>query len=192
MHDGLGQTLSYLGLMTDQVVDFFAEGRAAALDHLRKSREAINKATSDVHRAINRLMEDPLPAQNLYDRLRAVLEEKTPSQYDLELVWQPEPDSVPECPPVIADQIIQIASKGLINTARHVWVWKVNIFAGRRGEENFVTVENCGRGFDSDQPTPNGHFSLQIMRACAEHIGGRIDIQSVVEKGTRVTLWWKA
>lgn len=192
MHDGLGQTLSYLGLMTDQVVEFLADGReSAALDHLGKTRETINMATSDVRRAINRLMEDPLPAQNLYDRLRTTLDEIA-SQHDLELVWQPEPDSAPECSSTTTEQVINITREALINTARHAQDRRVFVFAGRRGEENFVAVEDHGRGFDSSQPAPNGHFGLQIMRARAEHIGGRIEIQSALEQGTRVTLWWQA
>ncbi len=189
MHDGLGQTLSYLGLMTDQVVEFLSNGKkGAALDHLGKTRETINKATSEVRRAINRLMEEP-PSLDLYTRLRAALDEIA-SQHDFELVWLPEPDSAPECSTATAEQVINIVRETLINSARHAQARKVSVFAGRRGEEYFVTVEDNGRGFDSAQPAPNGHFGLQIMRARAEHIGGRIEIQSTLEQGTRVTLWW--
>jgi len=191
MHDGLGQTLSYLGLMTDQVVEFLSNGKkGAALDHLGKTRETINKATSEVRRAINRLMEEP-PSLDLYTRLRAALDEIA-SQHDFELVWLPEPDSAPECSPATAEQVINIVREALINSARHAGARKVSVFAGRCGEEYFVTVEDNGHGFDSSQPAPNGHFGLQIMNARAEHIGGRIEIQSAVEQGTRVTLWWKA
>jgi nitrate/nitrite-specific signal transduction histidine kinase len=191
MHDGLGQTLSYLGLMTDQVVEFLSNGKeGAALDHLGKTRETINKATSDVRRAINRLMEEP-PSQDLYTRLRAALDEIA-SQHDFELVWQPEPDSAPECTPATAEQVINIVREALINSARHAQARKVSVFAGRRGEEHFVAVEDDGRGFDSSQPAPNGHFGLQIMNARAEHIRGRIEIRSAPERGARVTLWWKA
>lgn len=192
MHDGLGQTLSYLGLMTDQVVEFLSSGmEGAALDHLGKTRETINKATGDVRRAINRLMEEPLPDQNLYDRLRPALDEIA-SQHDFELVWQPEPDSALECSPSTAEQVINITREALINSARHAQARKVIVFAGRRDEEHYVAVEDDGRGFDTSQPAPNGHFGLQIMRVRAEHIGGRIEIQSVLEQGTRVTLWWQA
>ena len=40
MHDGLGQTLSYLGLMTDQVVEFLSDGRG----RLRHSNVCIKHA----------------------------------------------------------------------------------------------------------------------------------------------------
>ena len=191
MHDGLGQTLSYLGLMTDQVVEFLSSGKeGAALERLGKTRETINIATSDVRRAINRLMEEP-PSQDLLTRLRAVLDEIA-SQHDFELVWRPELDSTPECSPAAAEQVVNIAREAMINAARHAQARKVSVFAGRRGDEQYVAVEDDGRGFDSSQPAPNGHFGLHIMRARAEHIGGRIEIQSMPGQGTRITLWWKA
>ena len=191
MHDGLGQTLSYLGLMTDQVVEFLSNGKeGAALERLGKTRETINIATSDVRRAINRLMEEP-PSQDLLTRLRAVLDEIA-SQHDFELVWRPELDSTPECSPAAAEQVVNIAREAMINAARHAQARKVSVFAGRRGDEQYVAVEDDGRGFDSSQPAPNGHFGLHIMRARAEHIGGRIEIQSMPGQGTRITLWWKA
>ncbi|HRQ23210.1 MAG TPA: GAF domain-containing sensor histidine kinase, partial [Anaerolineales bacterium] len=190
MHDGLGQTLSYLGLMTDQVVEFISNGKqGSALERLRKTRETINKATSDVRRAINRLVEEPPPSQNLYDRLRLALDEIA-SQHDFEMVWQPETDSAPDCSPRTAEQVINIAREALINAARHAHAKKVSVQAGIKNENYDVTIEDDGCGFDTSQPVESGHFGLQIMRARAEHINGQIEIQSAPGRGTRVTLMW--
>ena len=96
MHDSLGQTLSYLGLMTDQVVEFLAEGEeGAALERLHKTRETIGKATSDVRRAINKLMEDAPASKGLCERLHDTLDEVA-SQHDLEPVWRSDADSAPD------------------------------------------------------------------------------------------------
>ncbi|MBK9207491.1 MAG: hypothetical protein IPL71_03955 [Anaerolineales bacterium] len=76
MHDGLGQTLSYLGLMTDQVVEFLSDGKeTSALQRLHKTRETISKATSDVRRAINKLMDDTPVSKDLCTRLHDTLDE---------------------------------------------------------------------------------------------------------------------
>jgi two-component system nitrate/nitrite sensor histidine kinase NarX len=53
-----------------------------------------------------------------------------------------------------------------------------------------VVIEDDGKGFDTAQPTPGGHFGLQIMQARAKHIGGRVELQSEIGRGTRVTLIW--
>jgi two-component system, NarL family, nitrate/nitrite sensor histidine kinase NarX len=190
MHDGLGQTLSYLGLMTDQVVAFLSNGKEGpALKRLRRTRETINKATSDVRRAIDRLMEEPPPSQNLYDRLRVALDEIA-SQYDLEPVWHSDADTAPDCSPHTAEQVYNIAREALVNAARHANAKRVIVQAGQNNGNNFVTIEDDGRGFDTSQPAPGGHFGLQIMRARAKHIGGGIELRSDLGRGTRVTLIW--
>lgn len=190
MHDGLGQTLSYLGLMTDQVVEFLSDGEeGAALERLRKTRETISKATSDVRRAINSLMDETPANKDLCTRLRDTLEEVA-SQHNLESVWRSDTDSAPDCSPQTAEQVYNITREALVNAARHANAKKVSVQVGRSDGNYFVTVEDNGNGFDTSQPAPGGHFGLQIMQARAKHISGEIEVQSAPRNGTRITLTW--
>ncbi|KAA0265730.1 MAG: HAMP domain-containing protein, partial [Chloroflexi bacterium] len=174
MHDGLGQTLSYLGLMTDQVVEFLSDGQeTSALQRLHKTRETISKATSDVRRAINKLMDDTPVSKDLCTRLRDMSDEIA-SQHDLKLVWHSDSDSAPECSPQTAEQVYNITREALTNAARHANAKKVSVQVGQSTENYFVTIEDDGSGFDATQPAPGGHFGLQIMQARAKHIGGEI------------------
>ncbi|MCC6500001.1 MAG: type IV pili methyl-accepting chemotaxis transducer N-terminal domain-containing protein [Anaerolineales bacterium] len=192
MHDGLGQTLGYLGLMTDQIVDFLSHGEeGAALERLRKTRETIGKATGDVRRAINRLMDETPPAQDLFTRLRDLAEE-TASQHDLRLVWRSDSDAAPKCSPQAAEQVYNITREALVNAARHAGAKQVGVHAGRSNGNYFVIVEDDGQGFDASQPEPSGHFGLQIMQARAKHIGANVEIESTIGRGTQVKLTWKA
>jgi nitrate/nitrite-specific signal transduction histidine kinase len=191
MHDGLGQTLSYLGLMTDQVVEFLSDGQeGAALDRLHKTRETIGKATSDVRRAINSLMDETPAKKDLWTRLRETLDELA-SQHDLKLVWRSDADSAPDCSPQTAEQVYNITREALINAAHHANAKQVSVQVGQNNGNYFVIVEDDGNGFDTSQPAPGGHFGLQIMQARAKHIGGEISLQSTLGSGTRVTLTWQ-
>ncbi|MCC6297684.1 MAG: GAF domain-containing protein [Anaerolineales bacterium] len=191
MHDGLGQTLSYLGLMTDQVVDFLADGEdGAALERLRKTRETIGKATRDVRRAINSLMEETPPAQDLFTRLHDTLDEIA-SEHDVELVWLSDADAAPEPSPQTAEQVYHIVREALMNAARHADAKRISAQVGYDDEKYFITIEDDGKGFDDSQPEPSGHFGLQIMQARAKHIGGELSLQSARGSGTRVKLTWK-
>lgn len=190
MHDGLGQTLSYLGLMTDQVVEFLSDGQdVVALERLQKTRETISKATSDVRSAINKLMDDSPVSKDLCTRLHDALD-KIASQHNLESVWRFGIDSAPGCSPQIAEQVCTITREALTNAARHARAKKVGVHVGRSDENYFVMIEDDGQGFDISKPAPGGHFGLQIMHARAKHIGGEISIQSTPGSGTRVTLTW--
>ncbi|HQU37672.1 MAG TPA: ATP-binding protein, partial [Anaerolineales bacterium] len=156
---------------------------------LRKTRETIGKATSDVRRAINTLMDDSPAQKDLWTRLRDSANENA-SQHDLKLVWLADGDSTPEPSPQIAEQVYNITREALVNAARHANAKQVRVQVGRHDENYFVTIEDDGKGFDASQPAPGGHFGLQIMQARAKHIGGRIKLQSEVGRGTRVTLTW--
>ncbi|MBL8078179.1 MAG: type IV pili methyl-accepting chemotaxis transducer N-terminal domain-containing protein [Anaerolineales bacterium] len=190
MHDGLGQTLSYLGLMTDQVVEFLSDGQEGdALNHLHKTRETIGKATSDVRRAINKLMDDTPVSKDLCTRLHDTLDEVA-SQHDLESVWRSDVDSAPDCSLQTAEQVFTITREALTNAARHAHAKKISVQVGQQDGNYFVMIEDDGQGFDTSQPAPGGHFGLQIMQARAKHIGGEIGIQSMPGSGTCITLTW--
>jgi nitrate/nitrite-specific signal transduction histidine kinase len=190
MHDGLGQTLSYLGLMTDQVVEFLADGReGAALDRLHKTRDTIEKATVDVRRAINSLMDETPAQKDLCSRLHETLDEIA-SQNNLKSVWRVDAASSPKCSPQVAEQVHNITREALVNAARHAQAKQISVQVGQSDGIFFVIVEDDGRGFDISQPARSGHFGFQIMQARAKHIGGNVKLQSAPGRGTCVMLTW--
>lgn len=190
MHDGLGQTLSYLGLMTDQVVSFLSAGRdAAALDKLKKTRATIQTATAEVRRAIDNLMDESPAPLDLSVRLRNCIKELT-LEDDLKIVDQVADGFSPKCSKNSSDQVLNFTREALKNAARHAQANQIVVRADAAVGHYFVSVSDNGKGFDTSQPEPKGHFGLQIMRARATAIGGQLEIESKPGAGTRVTLIW--
>lgn len=192
MHDGLGQTLSYLGLMTDQAAGFLSEGQnEAALERLRKTRETIEKTTSQVRHAINSLMDESPPVLGLQARLQNVVDEFE-EETDLPVHWLVEMESAPDCSRQVAEQVLNVTREALKNAARHADAKQVTARLGQNNGHYFIAIEDDGKGFDMSQPEPSGHFGLRVMKARATHIGGRAEIESTLGRGTRVTLTWSA
>jgi len=190
MHDGLGQTLSYLGLMTDQVVDFLSEGQdEAALERLHKTRETIGKATDEVRHAIHSLMDESAPETDLCSRLQKEVQDFSAESH-LDVSWQMETEPPLKCPAQTSEQVFNITAEALKNVAYHAEAQHVKVRVGEADGHYFVAVEDDGKGFDPAQPEPSGHFGLQIMQARAAHIGGRMQIESEPGSGTRVILTW--
>ena len=190
MHDGLAQTLSYLGLMTDQVVEFLSDGQdRVALDHLQKTRNTIQTATAEVRRAINDLMNESPSTLDLRTRLHNTVDEFA-AENNLPITWQADVEFSPDCQREVADQVVNIIREALSNVARHAQARHVTVQAGEAADHYFVSVEDDGQGFDPSQPGPSGHFGLQIMRARAAFISGQNEIESMPGGGARVTLIW--
>jgi PAS domain S-box-containing protein len=77
----------------------------------------------------------------------------------------------------------------LINITKHAKAGLVKVVLSRANDDIQVTVEDNGRGFDvsakSSRPAGLGLFSV---RERLTHIGGKLEIESVRGKGTKVTL----
>ncbi len=188
MHDGLGQTLSYLGLMTDQVANLVSNGQnEAALDHLRKTRETIEKTTSEVRIAINSLLDESPLVLDLRMRLQNTVEEFK-KETSLRVDWQIEMEGAPDCSRQVTEQAVNVMREALKNVARHAEAKHVTVQMGQNNGHYFIFIEDDGKGFDPSQPEPSGHFGLRVMQARAAHIGGELLVESSPGAGSRVTL----
>ncbi len=192
MHDGLGQTLSYLGLMTDQVVDFLSNGKEdAAMERLRRTHETIEKATGDVRKAINRLMDENPIRTDLCDQLELVAREFSSTGNSM-VEWNPSEKISCSCSPEMNEQVIHIVREALTNAVSHAHAANINLQFSQNDGGYLLKIEDNGDGFDSSQPSPNGHFGLQIMKARAQRVGGLLTVHSAPGHGTRVILSFPA
>jgi signal transduction histidine kinase len=90
------------------------------------------------------------------------------------------------------EQVERVVREGMLNASRHAQAQHISIELEAAEGEITVTVEDDGQGFDPDlAATQEGeHFGLSIMRARAARVGGRMEIDSVPGRGTRVILTW--
>lgn len=192
MHDGLGQTLSYLGLMTDQTVEFLSQGQdAAALARLQATRATIEQATHDVRRAIDHLLDETPALPDLVARLAAVVDDFAAAN-PVTVDWQPAVAALPGCAREVGEQVVHVTREALHNVASHAGAQAVTVRLARDNGHYLVTVVDDGRGFDPSQPEPDGHFGLKVMQARAAHIGGQLTVESRPGRGTCVALAWPA
>jgi signal transduction histidine kinase len=80
----------------------------------------------------------------------------------------------------------------LINIAKHAHANSVRISMSKKGQGIEVIVEDDGKGFNISAldagPTRSKGFGLLSIRERLTHIGGTLDIQSQIDKGTKVLI----
>ncbi len=192
MHDGLAQTLSYLGLKTDRAAELLEDGQVQpVLTEFQQMQEAIGAAARDVRRSIATLQESPLPRQSLQDALS-----RTIDQFAADARLAVQLHTSLQAPLFLPlgemEQVSRVVQEALLNARRHARARHITVRLDKLEDVMEVVVQDDGRGFDPIKVAKKrgDHFGLSIMRARAARIAGEIKIDSLPGQGTRVILTW--
>jgi two-component system nitrate/nitrite sensor histidine kinase NarX len=192
MHDGLGQTLSLLGLRVDRAAELVDERvNVDAVQELHRVREVIGQASNEVRQSIASLQQDPQPRRSLQGLLSDLVGQLA-SQNDplVQLAIQVQPPIF--VAPDQREQILPIIQEAVLNAQRHAQAKRIVVTLSGQGLDISLTIQDDGQGFDPSvqREHTEDHFGLSIMRARAARIGARLHIHSAPGRGTRVILTW--
>ena len=190
LHDGVGQTLSYMGLQVDQVMELEGIARHPQGEpQLEGVRRAVGQATRELRAAINHLLSRQSPRKALHELLGDIVqtfaaERQTP-------VRLAHNDSAPLfLSPDKNEQVVRIVQEALSNATRHGQAQHIDVTLEKRDDAVIITIADDGCGFDPATVHHNAghHFGLSIMQARAARIDGQVTVESAPGQGTRVTL----
>jgi signal transduction histidine kinase len=83
-------------------------------------------------------------------------------------------------------ELLQLLREALSNAARHARARHLSIAFRLEAGAPRLTVADDGTGFDPLAVVAGGHSGLANMRARAEAIGARLQVESASGKGTRI------
>ena len=128
------------------------------------------------------------------------LTEATTSRAQLLVTFDIEPS--PKLPPEVHVTFYRVAQEALNNVVKHaearqvvVSLWASPMVHGQQPEDwkgqMTLQIDDDGQGFDPEDTRPD-QLGLNIMRERAVSIGARLNIESRLDRGTKVTLTWPA
>jgi signal transduction histidine kinase len=178
LHDGLGPSLSGVGLGLQALADRVDSGDGDAVTALLdRIRDEVGIAVTEVRRIIDGLRPTALDTLGLPDAIRrhaATVSAKVP----VSVVAA----DLPALPPPVENAAYRITTEALTNAARHAEASavRVTLAAPDGALEITVSDDGCGVG------TAVAGVGLTSMRHRAETLGGRLGVASAVT-GTTVT-----
>lgn len=183
LHDGLGQHLTGIELMTHTLEQTLAAGKRAEAEQAAK----ISKYVREAIRQSKTLARGLSPVELDRNGLMSALQELAGSTSDLCRI-----QCVFECPvPIqiddnkVATQLYRIAQEAVNNAVKHGRARKISIRLAKDSEVRAkLAIRDDGAGFARDSSTAG--MGLGIMQYRASVIGGVLDIQSELRKGTEV------
>lgn len=187
LHDNLGQLLAVSKMKLIQLENDYYSERASK--DFRQLREVIDDAITYTRE----LMSDLKPPPSMEGDLRGSIDwvigkvEKRGLTVTVDDDEQPKP-----LDEEVRAIVLQSLRELLFNVVKHTSEKEAVVTLKRKEDQLQVVVKDEGKGFDSEKmvlaPGKEGGFGLFNVRERIDLIGGSVDIDSVVGKGTKVTL----
>lgn len=189
LHDSVGQVLGYLNTQAQAVSILWAQGQTQDAHRLlQRLVEVVQHAHVDVREQIQSLQSGATYRLDFAAALEQYMVEfRQDCNVGVELInvekWLDK--SVDRD---IEAQLLRIVQEALTNIRKHAHAKHAWVTLDFSNEHALVTVTDDGKGFALDQITNEDgrHFGLQMMYDRAEEIGGGLEVQSALGRGTRV------
>lgn len=186
MHDGVAQTLGYLGMQAERLEQLVERGDiAAASGELKELRRVIADAYLDVRETIDGLRLTVDQPGGFTAALQTHVEDfrrRTGLEVDCSCV-----DPSVDLPPDVALHLLRITQEALTNVRRHANASHVWVSLAREDGHLELTVVDDGEGFDNSHALDRSHVGLASMRERVRSLDGQITLATSPGQGTRVT-----
>ncbi len=188
LHDNLAQTLGYLNLKADRVLQMASDSQSElVLDELTSIKSATGSAYDSVREMLASLSRgsearDIAASDNI---TTFVIDYRQVTGLDVSL--EVEDKALTRLSPIAQQQAYYIIRESLTNIARHAEASAVTIQVFGHEDGIQVVVQDNGRGFDQRKQQEGTHLGLTIMQARARRCGGTLVIDSRLREGTLIS-----
>ena len=192
LHDSLAQTLASLRFQVrvlDQALQ--PSGEFSTINSIEQVEHGLDEAYTDLRELIAHCR-IPVEKQGLIPSIKRVVE-KFREETDIHILLQCECQH-PDIPANMEMNVYRIVQESLTNIRKHADAHIVRVLLQCDEAGNYrVLVENDGKGFDKRAINSEAgkHLGLTIMRERARYLGGKLNINSDPDEGTRVELRFK-
>jgi signal transduction histidine kinase len=188
LHDGIIQSIYGVGLVLEHARLLATEDPDKAAQRIQEAIDSLNHTIRDIRSYILDLRPRQFGNENLVDGLHRLLTEfRANTLADATLTG--ETDDLAEMPPAEALALFHICQEALANAAKHSHAKKVEVSAWSSDERYMLEVRDNGKGFEMAKMSMTLGHGLSNMYTRAHHVGGDVEICSVVGEGTSILAW---
>jgi signal transduction histidine kinase len=181
IHDGLGHSLTVVQMQVKAARAVLPSDTAKADAVLAKAQEQAEAALADVRRSV-RALREPRIIPPLPDALKALAEETSATGVPTHLAVSGEQRSLPD---EAREALFRAAQEGLTNVRKHANASRAELVLDYTETGVRLDVRDDGTG-TTDQPSPG--FGLLGLRERAEHLGGRVRVESAPGQGCTLSM----
>ena len=185
LHDGLGQMLTGIGLLSQDVTRHLEEEEHDRADDMAEITEHIKEADQYARDLSHGLIPVDVEANGLPEALRR-LAGNAERLFDVDCAFR-EIETVRVHDNTTATHLYRIAQEAVNNAVRHGAADELKVILASGDEQIRLQVRDDGSGFDEQDTDEADGMGVHIMNYRARIIGGTLDISSALGEGTVVT-----
>ena len=187
IHDDYTQRIALLSIRVEELLKSIGGSSPEAEDRLRELFENIGELATDMHSLSHQLHSSTLESLGLVAGVRSFCREFAKrEQVEVDFEHEKVPGGVPADAALCLFRVVQ---EGLRNVRKHSGAKKAAVRLECSGRNLHVTISDHGKGFDLGAPPESGGIGIWSMRERVRLLGGRMEIQSRLMRGTRVDAW---
>ncbi|ULT58742.1 sensor histidine kinase [Neobacillus drentensis] len=187
LHDTLAQGLAGLIMQLEAVDSHLEKGNInRSREIIQKSMERARETLRDARKAIDNLRIMSIEETNFYYEVIEQIK-RFKDETSINVDYHIEPTL--QVTPLITEHSLYIISECLTNIAKHSQADKVNVTINEVINHLRINIEDNGIGFDSNSLGKHkGKYGLLGLKERARIIGGKINIQSDFQMGTKIII----
>jgi two-component system nitrate/nitrite sensor histidine kinase NarX len=189
LHDAVNQSLFSAGLIAEVLPRLWEREPDAARRALEDLRRLTRGALAEMRALLAELRPSTLTDTDLGDLLRLLGNAFIGRTNVPVAVTMTGEGTLPAEAQIV---IYRICQEALNNIAKHAKATAVEIDVRHEPGALELHIRDDGRGFDSSEQTPPGHYGLSMMRERAETVGALLTITSQPGHGTELVIRWRA
>jgi signal transduction histidine kinase len=184
LHDGICQHLTAVAFMARSVALRLKNHRVIEVIDIEKIAELVNAAAADTRNLSRALHRVDIDAARLEDVLQDLVDReiwRTPCRLEIKASAHLDDD-------MAALNLYRIAREAVVNANKHAQSREIVVALGRWRKGIVLSVTDNGVGFRNGLNDAHG-LGFHIMNYRARSIGGRLEIESPKQGGTRVACY---
>jgi signal transduction histidine kinase len=187
LHDDFSQRLALLSLGLETAAEMIPQSPQEASSQLHRLLDSASEIGADLHTLSRRLHPSTLENLGLVPGVSALCKEFAVQQgMKVDFSHENIPRSVP---PEVALCLFRIVQEGLRNSKKHSASSNAQVCLETVGDALHLSVCDQGVGFNLRGLLNNSGLGLRSMGERARLLGGRFEIHSEPQKGTRIDAW---
>jgi len=184
LHDGLCQHLTAVAFMARSVALRLKNHRVIEVSDIEKIAELVNNAATDTRNLSHALHRVDIDSAGFLTAMQDLVDReiwKTPCRLEIEPSFHIDDNEV-------ASNLYRIAREAVINANKHAQAREIVVALACSRKGAVLSITDNGVGLPSSVNSERG-LGFQIMKYRARAIGGRLEIESPKQGGTRVTCY---